>query len=195
MSCPVTSDVTLTTRQTHMHKQGLGGAANLEDSAGSVLQQLYTSNTWSDPTVTQWPHRAWRCSRVSRSTTSATTRTTATTTIIQGLSAQTNEMCVLVGAYYPRDTKFETCGTTGSFQDQGTAATYIGTGTATCTATLGCLQGATTEESFFSCMVDSCPAAAAALTKFLDCANTVPNGGNVMTMCSSQISACIAQGC
>jgi hypothetical protein len=65
-----------------------------------------------------------------------------TTTVIQGLSAVTNEMCVFVGAYYPRDEKFETCGTTGQFADQGTAATYIGTGTATCGATLSCLQSA-----------------------------------------------------
>ena len=39
MSCPVTSDVTLTTAQTHMHKWGLGGTANLEDSTGTVIQR------------------------------------------------------------------------------------------------------------------------------------------------------------
>ncbi len=195
MSCPVTSAVTLTTQQTHMHKWGLGGVANLEDSSGKVLQQLYTSDTWSDPPVTAWSSPPMTLQAGQQIDYECNYQNDGTTTILQGLSAQTNEMCVLVGAYYPRDTKFETCGTTGSFQDQGTAATYIGTGTATCTATLGCLQGASTEESFFSCMVDSCPGAAVPLTKFLDCANTVPQGGNVMTMCSSQISACIAQGC
>ena len=42
MSCPVTSDLTLTTAQTHMHKWGLGGSANLEDGSGNVIQPLYT---------------------------------------------------------------------------------------------------------------------------------------------------------
>jgi len=35
MSCPITSNVTIVNAQTHMHKQGLGGVASLEDSSGT----------------------------------------------------------------------------------------------------------------------------------------------------------------
>ena len=142
MSCPVTSAVTLTTAQTHMHKWGLGGTANLEDGTGAIVQKLYTSNTWSDPPVTEWSTPPMTLKAGQQIDYECNYQNDGTTTIIQGLSAVTNEMCVFVGAYYPRDEKFETCGTTGQFSDQGTAATYIGTGTATCAATLVCLQSA-----------------------------------------------------
>jgi hypothetical protein len=195
MSCPVTSAVTLTTQQTHMHKWGLGGVANLEDSSGKVLKQLYTSDTWSDPAVTAWTTPPMTLQAGQQIEYECNYQNDGDTTIIQGLSAQTNEMCVLVGAYYPRDTKFETCGTTGNFADQGSAATFIGTGTATCFDTLDCLQGAMTSESFFSCMVNSCPSVATPLTQVLDCQENAPQGSDVNTVCKTQIGNCIAATC
>ena len=198
MSCPVTSDVTLTTAQTHMHKWGLGGTANLEDSKGALIQKLYTSDTWADPTVTQWTSPPMKLKAGEQIDYECNYQNDGTTTIIQGLSAATNEMCVFVGSYYPRDQKFETCGTTGKYSDQDTAATFIGTGTATCGATLGCLSSAESASSsapFYTCMVDSCPGAAEPLTQFLDCVFTVPSGGDVTSVCASQISACVAAGC
>jgi Copper type II ascorbate-dependent monooxygenase, C-terminal domain len=198
MSCPVTSAVTLTTAQTHMHKWGLGGTAKLEDSTGALVQQMYTSSTWSDPPVTQWSAPAMTLKAGEQIDYECNYQNDDPTTIIQGLSAVTNEMCVFVGAYYPRDEKFETCGTTGSFADQGTAATYIGTGTATCEATLLCLQSAAQSSDptpFYTCMVDSCPGVAEPLTQFLDCSGTVPQGGSVTTVCATQINTCIAATC
>jgi hypothetical protein len=198
MRCPVTSDINLMTAQSHMHKWGLGGTATLEDSAGNPVEQLYTSDTWSDPAVTQWnaPPKALQAGQ--QIDYLCNYQNNDTTTVIQGLSAVTNEMCVFVGAYYPRDEKFETCGTTGKFNDQDTAATFVGTGTATCGATLACLQTASKASDpgpFYSCMVDSCPAVADPLTKFFDCATTLPSGGDVTTVCSTQISACLAATC
>ena len=198
MSCPVTSAVTLTTAQTHMHKWGLGGTANLEDGTGAIVQPLYTSTTWTDPPVTQWSAPPMTLKAGQQIDYECNYQNDGATTIIQGLSAATNEMCVLVGAYYPRDEKFETCGTTGQFSNQGTAATFIGTGTASCGSTLACLQSAEQSSDptpFFTCMVDSCPGAAAPLTQFLDCAFGVPSGGDVMTVCASQIGACLGATC
>jgi hypothetical protein len=198
MSCPVTSDLTLTTAQTHMHKWGLGGTADLRDGAGAMVKHLYTSNTWADPPVTEWSAPPMTVQAGQQIDFECNYQNDGATTIIQGLSAVTNEMCVFGGAYYPRDEKFETCGRTGSFGDQGTAATYIGTGTATCTDTLLCLQSAqqaTDAAPFYTCMVDSCPAAAKPLTEFIDCTFSAPAGSDVMTVCGSQISACLAATC
>jgi hypothetical protein len=198
MSCPVTSDVQLTTGQTHMHRWGLGGTAKLEDTTGALVQQLYTSSTWADPPVTQWSSPPMAVKAGQRIDYECNYQNDGTTTIIQGLSAVTNEMCVFVGAYYPRDTKFETCGTTGQFSDQGSAATFIGTGTATCEASLLCLQSAESsggKEAFYGCMVDSCPGVASQLTAVLDCSFSLPAGGSVTTACASQISACVAAAC
>ena len=198
MSCPVTSSVTLTTAQTHMHKWGLGGSANLEDSAGKVIEQLYTSNTWSDPPVTEWKTPPKTLAAGQQIDFECNYQNDGSTMVSQGLSAVTNEMCVFVGAYYPRDEKFETCGTTGKIEDQGSAATFIGTGTATCAATLGCFQssqGAADAGPFYSCVVNSCSGAAKPLTKVLDCTFSAPSGSDVTKVCANQINDCLAASC
>ncbi len=198
MSCPVTSDLTLTTAQTHMHKWGLGGTANLEDATGAVVKPLYTSATWADPPVTLWPSPGLALQAGQHIDYECNYQNDGTTTVIQGLSAVTNEMCVFVGAYYPRDEKFETCGPDAQFTDLGSTATYIGTGTTTCGATLECLQtaqSASSAEPFYACMVDSCPGAADALTAFLDCSFNVPSGGDIETVCGAQINTCLAASC
>jgi hypothetical protein len=118
---------------------------------------------------------------------------TGTTTIIQGLSAATNEMCVLLGAYYPRDEKFETCSTTGTWNDLSNAATYIGSGTTTCQDSLTCIGSAQSDEAFFACMVDSCPGAATALTASLACFSA--NGNNAQTACVTQEAQCVETTC
>ncbi len=198
MSCPVTSDVTLTTMQTHMHKWGLGGSATLDEGSGAPLEKLYTSDTWSDPLVKQWSNPPMRLKPGQRIDYQCNYENAGAKTVIQGLSAVTNEMCVLAGAYYPRDEKFETCGTTGKFGDQDSAATYIGSGKATCGATLSCLQasqGAKDAGPFYTCMVDSCPAAADPLTKFIDCLFSAPSGSDVTQVCASEIDACLSSTC
>jgi hypothetical protein len=193
MSCPVTSDVTLATVQTHMHKWGLGGVVNLEDSTGAQVQQLYTSTVWTDPPVTQWPSPGMALTAGQQIDYECNYENTGTTEVIQGLSAATNEMCVLLGAYYPRDTKFESCSTTGNFNDESSAATYIGSGTTSCSDSLTCLGSATTDASFFSCMVDSCPGAAVPLTAALACFNA--NSNNAQTACATQAAQCIEATC
>ncbi len=193
MSCPVTSNVTLTTLQTHMHKWGLGGTVNLEDSTGAMVKPLYTSSVWTDPPVTQWPVPGMALTAGQQIDYECNYENTGTTQVIQGLSAATNEMCVLVAAYYPRDTKFETCSTTGSFADASSAATYIGSGTTSCQDSLTCIGGAKSSADFFSCMVNSCPGAAGALTAALSCFNA--NGNNAQTACVTQEAQCVETTC
>ncbi len=194
MSCPVTSDVTLTTAQTHMHKWGLGGEATLEDAAGNLLQKLYTSSTWTDPPVTQWSDPPMALHAGQQIDYQCNYQNNGSTTISQGLSAVTNEMCVFAGAYYPRDPVFETCGTSGMLGDVGSAATFIGTGSATCGASLACLAGAKGKDAatFYGCIVQSCAGVAKPLTAFVDCAL---KSANPVTDCATEISACEAASC
>jgi hypothetical protein len=102
-------------------------------------------------------------------------------------------MCIIFGAYYPRDAKFETCSTNGVQDFNDDAATYIGTGTTTCQDSLTCLGGAQTEEAFMSCMVGSCPGAAVPLTAALDCFDA--NQSNAQTACATQEAQCIEALC
>ncbi len=187
MSCPVTSDVTIVNGQTHMHKQGLGGSANLEDSSGKVLQQLYASQTWVDPPVKTWSP-GMTVSVGQQIDFSCSYDNPGTTDVIQGLSAAKNEMCVYAGAYYPRDTNFENC----------TGATYIGTGASDGAATVQCMGSANPssssfEDTYFGCVVNSCPGIAGPLTAFVDC--ELQNGANSQTACGVQYAALQKAGC
>jgi hypothetical protein len=187
MSCPITSDVTIVNAQTHMHKQGLGGVANLEDSTGSVLQQLYTSKTWADPPVKVWSP-GMGVSAAQQIDVVCNYDNPGTTDVIQGLSASKNEMCVYAGAYYPRDTNFENCSN----------ATYIGTGTANGATTLQCLNSAdpssaSFDDTYFGCVVDSCPAIGTQLTAVIKCEEQ--NGATSQTACLTQFSALLQAVC
>jgi hypothetical protein len=175
-----------------MHKQGLGGVVNLNDSTGALVQQLYTSSVWTDPPVTQWAS-GMAFTTGQQIDYECNYENTGTTTVLAGPSALTNEMCVLIGAYYPRDTKFETCSTDGVQNFNDNAATYIGTGTATCQDSLTCLASANSEESFMSCMVDSCPGVAVPLTAALDCFDA--NGNSAQTACLTQEAQCVEATC
>jgi hypothetical protein len=201
MSCPVTSNVTLANIQTHMHKQGLGGVVNLRDSAGNMVQPaMYTSHVWTDPPVTEFqPGMAVKAGQ--QMDYFCNYQNTGTTAVYQGPTAAHNEMCVLVGAYYPRDLKFEDCSATGGWAYQTTGATFIGSGTATGAATMQCLTSATTmnggalgiNDQVMSCVVDSCPNIAKQLTAYGFCA--LKAGSNTNAACTTEASALQAATC
>jgi hypothetical protein len=187
MSCPLTSNVTIVNAQSHMHKRGLGAVANLEDSSGNVLQQLYTSSTWTDPPVKAWSP-GMNLGAPQQIDYTCNYDNPGTTDVIQGLSAAKNEMCVYAGAYYPRDPNFESCNN----------PTYIGTGTANGATTLACMAGANSqatnfEDVYFGCVVDSCPKIAKQVTAVITCAQQA--GQNVQTACSSQFTALQQAAC
>jgi hypothetical protein len=212
MSCPVTGAVELVNGQTHMHRRGLGGTATLVDGSGSPVQALYESHSWEAVNVQSWaPGLAlqqgqsidYQCNYQS----------TQTTDVMQGPTTK-DEMCVLFGLYYPRDPKFETCSNDGTWHGLSTAATFIGTGTATCADTLQCLASASPPDqdhgdSLYSCMAGSCAKAATQVTAAFDCETTQQSGacetacGNskteciqcVVQNCQAQISACQSAAC
>lgn len=195
MSCPVPNDVTLVNGQTHMHKQGLGGVVNLEDTSGKSLQQLYQTNLWTDPPVTVWHAPPMNLQAGQQIDYQCNYQNPGDTDILQGLSAKTNEMCVWTGAYYPRDTAFEYCNGSGGWGNLGKAATFIGTGTADGPTTMSCLNGAVAaamtpnfNDVLYGCVVDSCPAVSAQMTAVIRCAQS-SGVANYKTACATQISA------
>ena len=190
MSCPVTSNVTLANTQSHMHKQGLGGVANLLDSSGKMVQQMYESHVWTDPPVTEWqPGMGLTAGQTIDF--ECNYQNTGTTDVVQGPSAAHNEMCIVFGAYYPRDQKFENCSATGGWSYQDTAATFIGTGAATGATTEQCLssamadpKSATYQDALYGCVVDSCPGVAKPVSALVLCAFKA--GSNWSTACGTE---------
>jgi hypothetical protein len=111
-NCPITQDINLALLWSHMHARGVAFKASTDDpEVGTTQGTLYESEEWSEPTPRQFPTDPPITVHAGSSITYACryeNRTEAT--IKQGLSAVTNEMCILHGMYWPRvDQQTEQC--------------------------------------------------------------------------------------
>lgn len=193
MRCPVTKDISIVNMQSHMHKRGVGFVADLTDGEGKKIQEIYTNTAWEavpvekfDPLFQVKAGQAldYRCDY----------QNTEARDILQGATTK-DEMCMLIGAYYPRDKKLENClGETGFF-----GGTWIGSGKADGAETLSCLDaGANKQSALYSCIVNSCPAIGEEVSTLVLCrasggkgACLLDCGGGDADACSS----CIQKAC
>jgi hypothetical protein len=195
MRCPVPDDVTLIYASSHYHARGDNYGAYIDPAEDQLsTKPFYTSSSWSSPPNVQMSMPIKGGSRLRFEC--DYDNVAGTDGYFQGPSAQTNEMCMFIGLYYPEMSEIADYCATG--QDM------YGSGTATCAATLSCLQ-ACGKISFGSlntaapaceqtCMVDSCPSATGPLMPLLSCMKN-----NCSTPCtettSSACASCIAASC
>lgn len=191
MRCLIPNDITLLSAQSHYHARGVGYAAYLDKTAASpATQPFYTSASWTSPpqqtmsaAVSAGTRLRFECDYDNSSGTQA---------YFQGPSAQTNEMCMFIGLYYPD---------MGALADNcETGPDMFGSGASTCDATLSCLASCGSVDLSQSaspcvqaCMVDSCPSATAPLVPILECI-----GSSCSTQCQTAgttCNDCIAQQC
>jgi len=116
---------------------------------------------------------------------------------MQGLTTR-DEMCVLLGTYFPRDPLVEGCDDAEGFS----AETWVGSGTATCADTLSCALAAKNPnddggDELFGCVVDSCPGAAEEVSSVLHCYNSGGRGAcaSACEMDANSCSSCIEAAC
>jgi hypothetical protein len=207
MRCPVPDDITLLYASSHYHARGDGYGAYIDPAVDQLATKpFYTSSSWSSPPNQQMSMPIKGGSRLRFECDYDNSAGTAG--YFQGPSAQTNEMCMFIGIYYPEMS--EVADYCASGQDM------YGSGTATCSATLSCLQacGKITFGSLNTaapsceqtCMVDSCPTATGSLMPLLSCVKSncaTPCGSAasaactscIASSCASQASACQAQTC
>jgi hypothetical protein len=209
MRCSIPSDITLLYASSHYHSRGVGyGAWNDRDPATLATTPFYTSDSWSSPdnatlamSIKGGSLVRFECDY---------DNTAGTSAYFAGQSAQTNEMCMFIGQYYP---------------DLGPATDFcmhdpdmFGTGPATCSATLSCLQacggGVQIDNGFEpsvsdcaqTCFVDSCPTASGPLIAFTDCTQKSCAGacsppssstctGCIAANCAAEYTACQSQTC
>lgn len=210
MRCAAPSDISITRLQSHMHSRGAGFEAFLDRGGGwdAGAEEIYTTTAWEQVPARDFaPPLAvragdvldYRCDYVNQEARD----------VVQGLTTR-DEMCVLIGSYYPRDARIEAC-----LDDQGyPTEVYVGSGAATCAETLQCLaQARPLEEDggseMFGCVVESCPGAAEALSAALRCQMTQGRGACaadceagpegcaacVQAACAEEAGACVAAGC
>jgi hypothetical protein len=187
MRCPVTKDISVVNVQSHMHKRGVGFVADLTDGDGKKIQEIYANTEWEAVPVKKFDpllqikagqELDYRCDY----------QNTEARDIIQGATTK-DEMCMLIGAYYPRDEALENCvDDTGFF-----GATWIGSGKANGAETLSCLNTADSDGKFYGCVVNSCPSIGEELSDFVLCQATGGNGACLIECGGTDKDACI--GC
>ena len=214
MSCNIPSPIRLLTANSHMHKRGVGYRAFLDTPAARATTPFYTTDSWDHPSQLAAPMDLAANSVIRFE---CDYQNTSATPYFQGQSADSNEMCMFVGVYYPALTQADEFCTVGPHD--------FGTGTATCAQTLSCIQqcppgtapmvgvggtGGTTmanvHECWQKCFADSCPAAwkpFSAQTRCVraSCATECATPGSTecqscaLDRCGAELNACFTSTC
>ncbi|HPH26780.1 MAG TPA: hypothetical protein PLA87_08005 [Pseudomonadota bacterium] len=191
MRCRVSKDITVTNVQSHMHKRGINYEAQLLDKDLQPQQTFYTNKEWEDVPVKKFepglPVKAgsyfdYRCDY----------KNSEATDIVQGPSTK-DEMCMLIGSYYPRNPDQEGC----------EEPMWVGNGNKSCGLSAACALSAAAVKDFggfYQCILDSCESAAKPLTDTLVC--YFEQGGDACTAkCkgpaanATECQACTSQAC
>jgi hypothetical protein len=189
MRCAVDTDIVLTNIQSHMHRRAVNYEALLSDPSGQKVESLYKNDDWENVPVKKFepgkPVAAgstfdYHCDY----------KNSETHDIRQGPSTK-DEMCMLIGSYYPRNRQIEGC----------QRATWYGNGNKSCNVSLGCAVGALGSNSFsdvIDCVADSCSSVGKQLTDALFCV-LEQSGSGCRTQCQGpgggDCQACIAAAC
>jgi hypothetical protein len=209
MRCLIPDQITLVYASSHYHARGVAYGAYIDPSATqTAAKPFYTSSNWSSPpnqqmsmTVPGGSRLRFECDYDNSS---------GTQEFFQGQSAQTNEMCMFIGTYYPEMTQLADYCLSGP--------DMFGNGTISCGDTLTCLEGCGSitfgrlggggvSDCEQKCIVRSCPSASTTLVPLVECVRSsctsecgqAATGSGCSTClqakCASQSQACMAHAC
>ena len=196
MSCAVPQDVKVLALVPHMHVRGTFLSAALR-APGGEESHLLSQTDWS----ALEPHRydpPLSVSAGARFEFTCDYENPDPFDIVEGSSKTDNEMCLLIGSYYPRlDPAFEFC------IEEGSGPRYAGT--RTCAESFACFSQSKDPFATDQCALDTCPAAGQAFNDFFNCAarecffagRCAAGGcaGCALERCGEEIAACQTRGC
>lgn len=208
MGCTVTKDITLLNLQSHMHARGVDYVANLVSADGKSEQELYTNTEWEGVPIQQFDG-GLAISKGDVLDYECTYDNSEDRTVIQGLTTR-DEMCMLIGPYYPRDDALELCE-----DDEGDyVAEWTGSGEVDCGQSFKCmleaveLPGDEATEKYFGCVVNSCANASREVSDVIKCQLSSARGqcddydlGDddwvtcILDKCGDEITACGGSTC
>lgn len=197
MRCNIGSDVTFVNMTSHMHARGVGFDARLNGDT------VYQTDLWENVPVKSFgagmaapagSQLEFRCSY-----SNAEQRD-----VYQG-PRSSDEMCVLIGSYYPADLTTTYCAVPGKdpFYTSFFGGTWTGTGQSSCPEVLGCIQEATatgldpvvdagTFQSITDCVMDAQPEIAELVSDGMRCLMTLDEGEDPFVGCQQEITACLS---
>jgi hypothetical protein len=193
MSCPLPEAVRLGNAQSHMHARGVGYQAALLAPDGTRTA-IYENESWSNVPVKTWAD-GLEIPAQSRIEFSCDYLNAGDEPVWQG-PRSTDEMCMLIGSYWPANTATSLCASdaTDPFDTNFLGADWVGAGDSGCAATLECLDTALQAPGDPLPGVTDCMLAARAESAPLtsDVARCILNGGNP-DQCKPAIDACLAE--
>jgi len=193
MQCQIPSEIDLVFGMSHMHRRGVGYQATLD---GDTM--LFETEAWQGIEPRHYaPHQ--RVAAGSSIEFHCDYQGEAGRTIIEGPSAEANEMCMFIASYYPRlDPAVELCAAPGSGP--------VFDGDRTCAQTVDCARAAADDLiAQEQCLVDTCaassqPAADLMTCMFYSCADACDQLGAacdscVLNRCTDAFGACQTASC
>ena len=183
MSCEISQDINVISLLSHMHSRGVRYLAKA--NVGAQSTQLLATDQWlnPEPVVLATPMQIAAGTRIDYTCDYADTTGTAA---VEGPSKTENEMCMLIGMYWPRmDLGHEFCAAPGSGS--------LFDGTTTCGQSLACQQSATSAVAAEACAVNTCRASSQTFDAVQSCvfANCITTGACTGPDCG----ACAVQSC
>lgn len=158
--CPITKDIDIGSLISHMHRRGVGEKVWIVEPDGHRTD-LYSTTEWSAPSPGRYspPRHVAAGSAIEYECTFENDDGIARP---EGQSAEKNEMCVVVPAYWPRiDALTEQC--------KGPGAYVFGYGQKSCTDTMAGYFAANEWSAGLGVIHDACPASAQAVTDLFLC--------------------------
>lgn len=191
MRCRVHKDITIQNVQSHMHARGSGYQASLGTGA-----PFYTNTHWEDVPVKDLG--GLKVSAGEWLDYTCEYKNTEAREIFQG-ARSTDEMCMLIGSYYPADPATANCLDDPNLPvDQNSiGGEWVGNGQATCAQTFDCIQQALGKNSFeamMSCVTASDPAVSPEMSAAIRCMfKSFGQGKDPAMSCPMEFGACQAK--
>jgi hypothetical protein len=174
--CPVYRDITIANVQSHMHARGVGYEARVDDGA-----PFYVNDRWEGVPVKSF--EGFTVKAGSKLDYHCDYRNTGGAPVYMG-PRTSDEMCMLIGSYYPADPRTSSClDETGELP----GGEWIGQGTATCQQTLGCVQEAQGLQAITDCMLAASPSVSRESSDLLRC---LIGAQDPEAECGPQLQAC-----
>lgn len=189
MRCKVHKDITVMNVQSHMHARGVDYAVSELDA-----EPFYTNTAWQDVPVKHFPGGL---SLKAGSTLDyhCDYDNPGTTDVYQG-PRSTDEMCMVIGSYYPADQQTAQCASSADdpLRTQGIGAEWVGNGTATCAETQACVQQTFGSPDIMKGIADCIDASDPAVAKEMsDALRCLFSQLNPATACQAEFAACAAK--
>jgi hypothetical protein len=198
MHCPVSEDITLVNVQSHMHARGVDYAATVIDSNGD-REEIYRNDQWEDVPVKAFGD-GLAIAGGSSVEYSCFYDNSEMRDVFQG-PRSTDEMCMLIGSYYPARPGVGTCAYDAEAPQltNHMGAEWQGQGTATCAESLTCFQGTGQVmgsqfeklQAISECVLGADPAISTEFSAAVGCSlASIRTGKSPLDECLPQLATC-----